>query len=211
MDSLCGTNYYSLSNGNPAPNVCNMIQLSSDAPENVIEDVERVLLSLFPPSINITMEGGAVAALPTATIVNDCQGSVTKSVTVCSYVSPGPVFWLASPWFNNRFTLFDARKPNPQFNGSFGTMYWSDTISGCSFSPTPQPTSFSPPPPSPPTAPQPTSSYIVGVSQLGLQRSPYNRGISNQLIRIAIGTDGNVATFSDSVSALDLAISLSPS
>jgi hypothetical protein len=98
-----------------------------------IAEAQETLTGLFPPAINITLQGGGVVSLPTAFIVNDCNGAQAKSVAVCSFISPSNSFWLASPWFNNHYTYFDMQAPNPSFPGSTGTMYWSRAINDCTF------------------------------------------------------------------------------
>ena len=128
--SICGSNFYMNSNNVPYPNACNMMSVKS---EGDVAAAKATLLSLYPPSINITLQGGGIAVLPTAITVNNCKGTATDFVAVCSFVSPGDVFWLASPWFNNRFTVFDMRAPNRAFAGSVGTMHWSSNISACDF------------------------------------------------------------------------------
>lgn len=101
----------------------------------------KALASMYPASIDITLEGGAVAQLPTAFPLSACSGSrntATTAVAVCSYVqgaSPvGGYFWLAGPWFMGRFVQFDSSAPAAGFPESTGTVYWSDPISSCSFS-----------------------------------------------------------------------------
>jgi hypothetical protein len=42
-------------------------------------------------------------------------------------------FWLAGPWFFNRFVQFDASAPAAGFPTSLGTIYWSNTLRQCSF------------------------------------------------------------------------------
>ena len=74
-----------------------------------------------------------MVSLPTSFIVNDCIGPEATAVAVCSFISPSNSFWIASPWFNNHFTFFDMRAPNPGFSGSGGTIYWSEAIDDCTF------------------------------------------------------------------------------
>ena len=40
-------------------------------------------------------EAGDVASMPTASIVNDCNGALTTAVAVCSFLQQSDVFWLA--------------------------------------------------------------------------------------------------------------------
>ena len=209
-----------------------MIKLTS---REGAEAAATTLLSLFPPSINITVQGGGVVALPSAIIVNDCEGSQTTSVAVCSFVSSATSgdFWLASPWFNNRFVLMDMRAPNPDYEGSVGTIYWGP-VSECNFSaappavpgsapptppPYPSPPSPVPPPypskshpaPPSPSPPSPTvSSYVISVNPLHPNGAPYMRGIGNQLIQIGIGSGDQVTYFNDSVSPRTVVHSSAP-
>lgn len=103
----------------------------------------RLLMSLYPPSIRIMPAGGAVVKLPTAFAVNLCSGQgfrQTSGVAVCSYIQEpnipgsGGYFWLAGPFFDNRFVQFDASGPMAGFPGCTGAISWSDpNIGSCSF------------------------------------------------------------------------------
>ena len=49
---ICGTNFYSVS-GVPQANVCNMMAINA---ESDVEAAKAKLMSLYPPSINITLQ-----------------------------------------------------------------------------------------------------------------------------------------------------------
>ncbi|GLC45873.1 hypothetical protein PLESTM_001795500 [Pleodorina starrii] len=115
---------------------CVWMPLPNQASAAAINAAKATLLSLYPPTFNMTLPGGAVAAVPTATPVNDCGGKNLKlnnGVAVCSYLTPSTssgYFWLANPWFNSRFTAFDLRNTNASYAG---TVHWSDPIASCQF------------------------------------------------------------------------------
>jgi hypothetical protein len=108
----------------------------------MLRRAKALLASMYPASINITMQGGAVAQLPTAFPLSICSGSrntATSAVAVCSYVQgasaevSGGYFWLAGPWFMGCFVRFDSSAPAAGYPSSTGTVYWSDPISSCAF------------------------------------------------------------------------------
>jgi hypothetical protein len=96
---------------------------------------------MYPASIDIQLQGGAVAQLPTAFPLSVCGGStntMTTAVAVCSYVQATPqgagsYLWLAGPWFTGRFVQFDSSAPAAGYPDSTGTVYWSNPISSCAF------------------------------------------------------------------------------
>ncbi len=116
---------------------CIWMPLPVNANVPAVNAARASLLSLYPPTFNMTLQGGAVAAVPTATTVNQCVGGPTfgtpNGMAACSYLTPSTspsYFWLANPWFNGRFTAFDLRNTNAT---NAGTVYWSDPIPSCQF------------------------------------------------------------------------------
>jgi hypothetical protein len=107
----------------------------------LISKAKALLASMYPASIDIQLQGGAVAKLPTAFPLSVCGGTdnrMTTAVAVCSYVqvtppNAGNYFWLAGPWFMGRFVQFDSSAPAAGYPNSTGTVYWSDPISSCKF------------------------------------------------------------------------------
>ncbi|KAI7839555.1 hypothetical protein COHA_006682 [Chlorella ohadii] len=127
--SFCG---HSTPTGNDAAYACQSIALPADAPAGTLAAAQQALLSMYPPSVDVLLQGGATAAIPGAVLVNDCTGpdySQTSGVAACSYIR-GPVgdmgqnFWAASPFFTGRFV---------QFNATGGIMRFSDPIPSCDF------------------------------------------------------------------------------
>jgi len=92
--TMCGANVPTGSH------VCQQILLRGKPPSSAnLAFARRVLKSMYPAHINITLQGGGVAQLPTAFPVNICTGgstTVTSGVAVCSYVQPTPS---GSPWY----------------------------------------------------------------------------------------------------------------
>jgi hypothetical protein len=114
--------------------------MPSSSSAAMLRRAKFLLSSMYPASINITLEGGTVAQLPTAFPLSVCSGScstATTAVAVCSYVQGAnpdtPYFWLAGPWFMGRFVQFDSSAPAAGYPSSTGTVYWSDPISSCAF------------------------------------------------------------------------------
>ncbi|PRW05907.1 hypothetical protein C2E21_9413 isoform A [Chlorella sorokiniana] len=136
---LCG------SNTPPGAHACQYIALPSNATAVHRVAARNALLSMYPPSIDIQLEGGAIAPLPAAFAVNDCQGSGYTSqagVAVCSYVQAPPAgtgggagyFWVAGPWFTSRFVQFDLSPSPPEFpTATAGVIRFSNTIASCAF------------------------------------------------------------------------------
>jgi hypothetical protein len=132
--AMCGDNVPD------AEHACLQITMPRSSSTALQARAKALLSSMYPASINITLQGGAVAQLPTAFPLCVCSGSrstATTAVAVCSYVqgaSPdGGYFWLAGPWFMGRFVQFDSSGPAAGFPDSTGTVSWSDPISSCAF------------------------------------------------------------------------------
>ena len=150
VEHLCGSNFYKDPKTKlPMKNVCNMIKMKGKGDAAEVSKAQADLLSLFP-SINISFDGGGVASLPGAFIVNDCKGGplspshnspmTTSAVAVCSFLQPAPTnstyYWLSNPFFTNRYTRFVINQwpiPDEESNTSpyIGKIYWSDPIDDC--------------------------------------------------------------------------------
>lgn len=138
VGTVCGDNIDS-----SALHSCLQISLPADASVSKRQAARQVLSSLYAPSIRITPVGGGVVKLPTAFVLNLCSGQDncdTSGVAVCSYIQApnipgsGGYFWLAGPFFTNRFVQFDASGPMPGYPQSTGTILWSDPVlSSCDF------------------------------------------------------------------------------
>ena len=129
---VCGENL-------SGPQSCQLIRLTTSSPR-IVNAAARLLLSMYPASIDITVQGGAVAKVPTAFQVNLCNGRhnlQTPGVAVCSYVqssgNSSSYFWLAGPWFFGRFVQFDSSAPAAGYPQSSGTVYWSEQLNSCAF------------------------------------------------------------------------------
>lgn len=100
----------------------------------------------------LSAQGGAVAPLPTAFVLNDCGSTApytaTQGVAACSYVrapppgTGGDYFWLAGPWFDSRFVQFnltslesEAAGGDATKGGNAGTIRFSGLIDSCEFPP----------------------------------------------------------------------------
>jgi hypothetical protein len=119
-----------------APHACQQIRMVTDDMFKLYR-ATTLLLSMYP-SINITLQGSAVAEIPTAMDLKLCDGDTgTLGVAVCSYVQPAPEadqgFGLGAPWFTGRFVQFNVSGPAPGFADSVGKVMWSDPINSCMF------------------------------------------------------------------------------
>lgn len=131
--AVCGANLGS------GPASC--LQIALQMPAADIATVRRLLLAAYPPPINITLQGGAVVRLPSVYPVSLCGGppafNITTGVAACSYISEpangARYFWLAGPFFGNRYVRVNASGPMPGFPRSVGTISWSDPLSSCQF------------------------------------------------------------------------------
>jgi hypothetical protein len=122
---------------------CLQISLPEGTALSVRKAARRVLLDLYPSTIRIMPQGGGVVKLPTAFAVNMCSGqdyTDTNGVAVCLYIQEpnipgsGSYFWLAGPFFANRFVQFDASGPMAGYPESTGTILWSDpSVVSCKF------------------------------------------------------------------------------
>lgn len=138
VQTVCGDNILST-----ALHSCLQISLPEDTHFSVRQAAQQVLNALYPKAVKITVQGGAVASLPTAFGLNLCTGKNfdnTAGVAVCSYIQPPNIpsettgyFWLAGPWFHGRFVQFDASGPMQGYPASTGTVAWSDVLSSCQF------------------------------------------------------------------------------
>lgn len=126
-----------------ADHACWQISLLSypnEITRDVINKAKSVLRAVYPSAIKITLQGGAVAELPTVFDVNLCSGvdnTDTDGVAVCSYIqsapSNDPKFVLSAPWFTGRFVQFDLTGPAANYPDSVGTINWSDPLASCWF------------------------------------------------------------------------------
>jgi hypothetical protein len=138
VSDVCGDNIDST-----ALHSCLQISFPEGTALSVRNAARRVLLDLYPPSIRIMPQGGGVVKLPAAFAVNLCSGEDhcdTNGIAVCSYIQEpnipgsGGYFWLAGPFFANRFVQFDAYGPMAGYPESTGTILWSDpNIVSCQF------------------------------------------------------------------------------
>lgn len=123
---------------------CQRIALPAGSSPTTLAAAKRVLLGMYPPSIDIQLQGGAVAQLPAAFALNDCVGAprFTKNagVAVCSYVRPPPpgtggqdYFWVAGPWFHGRFVQFDLGGMHPTVASPSGVVRFSGPLAACNF------------------------------------------------------------------------------
>lgn len=143
--SMCGANLPLNSTTNAIlPSACTQIALPAKASTSQINKAAKQVLALYPNYVNITLEGGTVAALPGAFQVNNCSGSGSKATTTavaaCSYMRPSTssqnYIWVAGPWFTNRFVQFDVSKPAIGYPSSSGTMFFTPkrlSTSQCKF------------------------------------------------------------------------------
>lgn len=138
VSKVCGDNLDS-----SALHSCLQISFPTSADTTVRQAARKVLMGLYPPAINIMRVGGGTVKLPTAFAVNLCSGqdySSTSGVAMCSYIQEpnqpgfGGYFWLAGPFFANRFVQFDASGPMTGYASSTGTVTWTDpNIISCQF------------------------------------------------------------------------------
>lgn len=141
----CDAKLFCGSNTPPGDQACQYIALPSNATAVHRVAARNALLSMYPPSIDVQLEGGAIAPLPAAFALNDCQGSgytQQAGVAVCSYVQAPPAgsggsvgyFWVAGPWFTSRFVQFDLSPSPPEFpQSTAGVIRFSNTITSCAF------------------------------------------------------------------------------
>ncbi|PRW44397.1 ervatamin-B-like isoform X2 [Chlorella sorokiniana] len=69
--TFCG---HSTPSGSEAGYACQSIQLPADASADTLAAAQQALLSMYPPSVDVLLKGGATAGIPGAVLVNDCKG-----------------------------------------------------------------------------------------------------------------------------------------